>query len=166
MLVPAAEARFGRGMEALRKGRGVEALALFEAALALEKRYGSGPPQARYLSYYGLCLALEGRRVREGVECCRQALPLEYYNPELYLNYARVLLTAGRKKDAWEALNRGAQMQPTHVAIRKELDRMGRRRRPPIPFLSRQHPLNVFLGRVFRTTPSREASRSAAEASS
>ncbi len=68
MLVQAAETRFQRGMTALEQGRVLEALALFEAAIEVERRVGGRPPQARYLSYYGLCLARDAHPAREGVE--------------------------------------------------------------------------------------------------
>ena len=51
MLVQAAESRFARGLLALEAGRGLEALALFEASIELERRLGSRTPQARYLSF-------------------------------------------------------------------------------------------------------------------
>lgn len=150
MLVNAAEKRFRRGMEALESSRGIEALALFEAAIEIERRLGSGRPQARYLSYYGLCLALESGRMREGAEFCRQAIALEFYNPELYLNLSRVMLAAGRRRDAHDALRKGLALQPGHPGIHRELARMGVRRRPILRFLSRAHPVNVLLGRLFR----------------
>ena len=150
MLVHAAENRFQRGMEALSRGRGVEGLALFEAAIELERQHGAPRPQARYLSWYGLALALEGGRVREGVEFCRQAVPLEFYNPELYLNLGRVLMVAGRKREAFDALRKGAALQASHPGIQRELAKLGKRRRPVVPFLSRSHPINVALGRLFR----------------
>ena len=152
MLVNAAESRFRRGREALDEGRGLEALALFEAALELEKRHGAIRPQARYLSFYGLTLALEGGRIREGIGFCKRAIPEEFYNPELYWNYGRVLVAAGRKKEAHDVLRKGLSLQPNHAGLAKDLDRLGRRRRPMIPFLSRSHPFNVALGRLARTT--------------
>ena len=150
MLVNAAESRFRRGREALDEGRGLEALALFEAALELERRHGAIRPQARYLSFYGLTLALEGGRIREGLGFCKRAIPEEFYNPELYWNYGRVLMAAGRKKEAHDVLRKGQILQPSHAGIAKDLDKLGRRRRPMIPFLSRSHPFNVALGRLVR----------------
>lgn len=150
MLVPSAEERFRRGLEAFHAGRKREALALFETAIELERRSGKKRPQARYLSYYGLCLALEEKRVRDGIEICRQALPLESYNADLHLNMARALLVAGRRREAHEQLLRGAGLAPGHPEIYRALQAMGLRRRPPIPFLSRANPLNVLLGRLSR----------------
>ena len=82
-------------------------------AAELERQHGAPRPQARYLSWYGLALALEGGRLREGVEFCRQAVPLEFYNPELYLNLGRVLIVAGRKREAYDALRKGIALQPS-----------------------------------------------------
>ncbi|HEX6852681.1 MAG TPA: tetratricopeptide repeat protein [Candidatus Polarisedimenticolaceae bacterium] len=157
MLVHSAENRFQRGMEALNRGRGLEGLALFEAAIELERQHGAPRPQARYLSWYGLALALEGGRVREGVEFCRQAVPLEFYNPELYLNLGRVLIVAGRKREAYDALRKGIALQPSHPGIQRELARLGRRRRPVVPFLDRSHPINVALGKMFRPVKPKQA---------
>lgn len=153
MLVQAAETRFQRGLQALEAGRGLEALALFEAALEVERRLGARAPQARYLSYYGLSLALENGQAREGADLCRQAIALEFFNADLCLNYGRVLLANDRRKEAHAAFLKGLSVQKNHQAIIRELAKMGWRRRPVLPFLARGNPLNVALGRVFRATP-------------
>jgi len=150
MLVQAAETRFQRGLSALEAGRGLEALALFEAALELERRFGARTPQARYLSFYGLCLGLEGRQPREGAELCRQAVGLEFFNADLCWNYGRVLLLNDRRKEAYAAFLKGLSVQRSHQGILRDLGRMGWRRRPLLPFLPRRNRLNVALGRIFR----------------
>lgn len=150
MLVRPAEESYRRGVEALMAGKTLQAMALFEAAIELERKYGVTRPQARYLSYYGLCLGSEGGRRREGVRFCREATQLEFYNPDLYLNLGRVLLSAGDRRAAHAALIDGYRLQPGHPAIVREMKRMGLRRRPPIPFLARGNPLNVLLGRLTR----------------
>jgi tetratricopeptide (TPR) repeat protein len=148
MLCPSAEASYRHGLEALRAGRRREAMALFEAALELEKRVGVERPQPRYMSWYGLCVALELRDVREGLRYCREAVLHESYNPDLHANLGQVLLAAGRRRDAFLALARGLRLEPGHRGILAEMRRMGLRRRPPLPFLSRRNPINVFLGRL------------------
>lgn len=150
MLVHAAETRFQRGLQALKDGRGLEGLALFEAALELERRLGAKTPQARYLSYYGLALARDAGQLREGAECCRQAVALEFFNADLFWNYGRVLLLSDRRKEAYAAFVKGLSVQKNHQEILREIGRMGWRKRPMIGFLSRAHPVNAFLGRVFR----------------
>jgi tetratricopeptide (TPR) repeat protein len=153
MLVQAAETRFQRGLLAQKDGRGLEALALFEAALELEKRLGARTPQARYLSYYGLALARDGGRVREGAECCRQAIALEFFNADLCWNYGRVLLLQDRRKEAFATFIKGLKVQKNHQEILGELSRMGWRRRPMIGFLPRANPINTALGKLFRSAP-------------
>ena len=148
MLVHLAEESFQRGMAAFEAGHGREAMAFFEAAIELERRLGDGPPQARYLSQYGLCLGTVVRRRHKGVQFCREAVDLERYNPDLYCNLGRVLLAAGRRKDAHDTLLRGLRIQTDHQEIIRALKEMGIRRRPVLPFLARSNPLNVYLGRL------------------
>jgi predicted Zn-dependent protease len=150
MLVQAAESRFARGLEALEAGRGLEALALFEAAIELERRLGARTPQARYLSFYGLSLALEADRLREGAELCRQAIGLEFFNADLSWNYGRVLLAQERRKEAYQVFLKGLSVQKSHQGILRELARMGWRKRPIVPFLDRKNPVNVALGKMLR----------------
>ena len=150
MLVQAAETRFQRGLDALRSGRNLEALALFESALEVERRLGARTPQGRYLSYYGLCLARDGNQPREGAEFCRKAIAIEFFNADLFLNLGRALLLADRRKEAFNAFARGLSIHRAHQEILGELRRMGWRRRPVVPFLTREHPINVTLGKLLR----------------
>ena len=100
MLIQSAEQSYARGLEALSAGRGKEAMARFEAAIRLATRGRGSRPQARYLSYYGLCLALVRNENREGTRFCREAVTLEGYNPDIRCNLGRVLLLAGRRAEA------------------------------------------------------------------
>lgn len=148
MLVRVAEESFEKGMEAMDKGQRNEALAFFEAAIALEKKFGTGSPQPRYLSQYGVCLGLLGRRKYEGVRFCREAVAKEGYNPDLLWNLGRALLAANRRSEAHAALTKGLRLQRDHRGIICELKSMGVRRRPFLPFLGRDNPLNVLIGRL------------------
>jgi len=147
MLVQMAEDSYRSGIAALESDRQREAMAYFEAAIELERRQGVAPPQARYLSHYGLCLALYRKRSREGVRFCRKAVSIEQFDPELQWNLGRTLLAAGFRRKARQALVAGLQLQPDHRGIRQDLKWMGMRKRPFVPFLSRENPINVYLGR-------------------
>ena len=148
MLVPTAEESFQKGMQAFEEGRGREAMAFFEAAIEIERQLGNHAPQARYLSQYGLCLGTVMQRRHEGVRFCREAVELERFNPDIHCNLGQVLITAGRRKDAYQAFVRGLRVQPDHQSIIRALREMGIRRPPVIPFLRRTNPLNVYLGRL------------------
>lgn len=150
MLVRPAEESFEKGMQAFAEGRGREAMAFFEAAIELSRKYGKGKPQARYLSQYGLCLCVVTPNKHQAVEFCREAVTLEGYNPDLQWNLARAFLAADRRRDAYRALLRGLRLQPDHAGLISEIKRMGVRRRPVLPFLQRDHPLNVTFGRMRR----------------
>jgi len=148
MLNHAAEDSFNRGMDAWRSGRRLEALAMFEAAIELERRLGAKNIQPRYLSWYGLCLTLERRSSRDGVYFCREATAKEHYNPDLYYNLARACIAAGRRREASEAIDAGLRLHPEHDGIRRLRSELGTRRRPVLPFLARDNALNVMLGRM------------------
>jgi len=148
LLIQPAEESYEKGLCALGQGKTKTALALLEAAIEIERRRGNGPPQARYLSYYGLCLALVRNEVREGLRYCREAITLESYNSTLRCNLGRVLLRAGRRREAHRCFARGLRLEPGHAATYRELRQMGLRRKPLLPFLARNHPINVFFGRL------------------
>ena len=161
MLVHTAEESFRGGLDAMERGNHLEALALFEAALELEWRSCTATPQARYRSYYGLCLATRGERLREAVRLSREAVEMEGYNADLHANLGRVLLMAGNRREAHRTFVAGLRLQPGHAGITRELRGMGVRRRPPLPFLPRSHPINRVLGRLTceeASVPARERS--------
>jgi tetratricopeptide (TPR) repeat protein len=148
MLVHAAEESFQKGLEVLASGKCFEAQAYFNAALEIERRISDGRPQARYLSYYGLCLCLTQGPLGEARRCCRMAAKLEGFRPEIWYNLGRVLLSSGERAQAHEALVRGIRLQPGHLGLQQSLQTMGLRRKPVLPFLPRRSPINVFLGRL------------------
>ena len=148
MLYRPAEASFAKGIDALTNGRGREALALFEAAIELDKKNGQGHPQPRYFSFYGLCLAFERKKLSAGIRCCREAMSREFYNPDLCCNLGRLLFLGGRRGEAYQVLIKGYRLQPNHAGIKDALEKMGRRRQPIVKFLGRNNPLNVMLGKM------------------
>src|SRR5437867_10641779 len=67
------ENSFRRGLEAVQRRAFLEALAYFEAALKLAKRQGSEAVPMKYLSYYGLCVAVCSSRLDEARRICEAA---------------------------------------------------------------------------------------------
>jgi|CXWL01.1.fsa_nt_gi tetratricopeptide (TPR) repeat protein len=101
-----------------------------------------------FYSYLGLGVAQRDGRLSEGLRLCEHALKLEFYEVENYLNLARVLLLMGEKKQAVATVERGLTIEPEATGLLILQQQMGKRRRPPIPFLARTNPLNRLLGRV------------------
>jgi tetratricopeptide (TPR) repeat protein len=150
MSTRSAEMSFRKGLQALEEKRHLDSLAYFESALHLEERSGNPSPRMKYLSYYGLSLSLAAGRTHEAIEMCERALSVEFYNPDLYLNVARVYLSAGERRRAHKALCQGLRLEKRHTGLLAEIRRMGVRRRPVFPFLSRRHVLNRVTGRLVR----------------
>jgi tetratricopeptide (TPR) repeat protein len=103
---------------------------------------------AAAFSYYGLCLALHKGRIKEGADFCQVALDLEFYNAENYMNLARVWIAARSRRKAVEALERGLAVDPRSQGLQKLRLSLGVRQKPVIPFLGRDNPLNITLGRM------------------
>jgi tetratricopeptide (TPR) repeat protein len=94
----------------------------------------------------GLCLAYVERDFEQARTLCESAAKQEFFNPDLYWNLARVYLLFGRRAEALRYLRRGLMIDPGHTRIHDELERLGRRGRPMLPFLPRRPPLNRALG--------------------
>ncbi|MCG8588515.1 MAG: hypothetical protein MJE66_04425 [Proteobacteria bacterium] len=133
---------FERGLALLKEERFEEALEPLAAA------HHRDPANARVRSAYGLGLALARRSFDEAVELCRSAAKQEFFNPDLYLNLARVHLVYGFKNEAVRYLRRGLMIDPAHPGLDRALCRLGERRRPVLGFLPRRHLLNRWLGRA------------------
>jgi tetratricopeptide (TPR) repeat protein len=154
MLYKPAEETFRKGLEALHSSGGEkEAMALFEASLLLDSRHQNGSGQPRYRSYYGLCLATQGKKVREGLKLCRKAGEDEFFNWEIWFNLGKVEMAAGNRFKAHNAFLRALHLSPRKAEVRAYLQELGLRRPPVFSFLSRDHFLNRFLGRLTYRKP-------------
>ncbi len=143
-----AEMSFRKGLLALENGNHLESLAFFESALNLEERCGSAARRMKYLSFYGLSLSLAAGRTEEAIEICERALAVEFYNPDLYCNVARVYLASGQRRRAWRSICQGLRLERRHEGLLALLRTMGVRRRPVFGFLPRHHFLNRLTGRM------------------
>ena len=143
-----AEAAFQKGLVALKGTDPATARVFFEAAIDLQRRSGDQEIQPRYLSYYGLTLREEPSKRATALKLCRRAVKEEFFNPDLFFNLSRVCLFHGIRDEAYQAAIRGLALDPRHSALRRHLTELGRRRRPPLRFLSRSNFLNVAIGRL------------------
>jgi len=137
-----AERLFLDGLALLQEGNSLAALALFEKAVSL----GRLPV---YRSYCAYCIAKERGQIQLAEEICRETISDEPLNPLLYLNLGRVLVMGDRKREAIEAFRQGLQYGDNGEIV-GELNRLGTRGRPVLPFLPRKHPLNRYLGILLR----------------
>jgi len=139
-----------------RQGKCDEALALFESHLPAlsggsitDRRVA-----AAAFSFYGLCVAVVRRKYAQAVEYCNVSLKANFMDPDHRANLAQVYLERGDRRKAVETLNAGLRLEPNNTQINLIFDRIGRRQPPVISFLSRDNPLNIWLGkRRGRSTP-------------
>ncbi|MEK7348982.1 MAG: tetratricopeptide repeat protein [Candidatus Eisenbacteria bacterium] len=142
---------FMSGVRMLYACRYQDALTHFQEAVVLE------PHAKGYLSYLGLATAHAQRKFSDAEQLCRRAIESEYHRPEHYFNLGEVYVLAGRKSDAMKSFNQALSWNPGYDAAHDALRKLGVRRPPVVPILSRSHPLNVFLGKTLRGNKKRTA---------
>lgn len=133
----------------LRRGNGKSALAILKQAV--EKF----PDDPYLLSFCGYLTATVENKRKEGIEMCLDAIDrlgkaspfgTEFLYPAFYLNLGRAYLTDNKKSEALRAFYHGLKSDPENRDILWEIKKLGPRRRPVLPFLSRSSPLNKYLG--------------------
>jgi tetratricopeptide (TPR) repeat protein len=133
-----------RGIDHCRQGEWDAGMAYLVRVAEKESR---AELPSTYHSYLGYGLAHRKRQVREGLELCRHACQINFYEPENFLNLARTCLLAGNREEAFEAIGRGYALDPGNRELRGLHDELGIRRPPVIRFLGRRNLINRLLGR-------------------
>ena len=135
----------------LKKGNGRSALNILKVAL---DKYPNDP---FLLSYYGCLTAIVENKAKEGIKICEdaikqldKAMPFgsEFFYPAFYLNLGRAHLKDNNKKKAINALHTGLSIDSNNKDILWELKKMGERKRPVVPFLKRNNPINKYIGKL------------------
>jgi Tfp pilus assembly protein PilF len=133
---------FKEGVILLKRNQLRDAMVAFKRALDMR------PKEARYLSYYGLCLAATGKRPREGVKLCEKAAAEVFYRPELFLNLGKAWIIAGNRDKAQEAFRTGLVLDSGNREIMAQLESLGIRKPLFFPFFDRRNALNRWVGKV------------------
>ena len=140
MIETEAEKEFSKGLKALQEGNSLAALGSFEKAAGLESR-------PVYFSSFGFCIAKERGQVQKGIVLCREALEREPENTVHYLNLGKIYLVAGDKQEAIGVFRKGLAFGQNQEIIGL-LDAIGTRKPPLIRSLSRDNPVNKYLGKL------------------
>ena len=106
------------------------------------------PLRPQFLSYYGAALAWASGKLSEGRRLCERSIQLEPYEPEHYLNLARIHKMGGNRDAALRAFDSGLAIRPDHPQLLQERSSLERRRFRAIRSLHRDHPLNRYLGKL------------------
>lgn len=111
------------------------------------------------LSWYALCLASVSRSFEPAVRMCNEAIERDPDRPVHHINAAMVQLLKDDRKAAIEILERGLTVHPDDVELRRFRDQLGIRSKPPLPFLGRNHAVNVALGHVMHAAKRRKRAK-------
>ncbi|MEN8163830.1 MAG: hypothetical protein ABFS37_06855 [Acidobacteriota bacterium] len=132
-----------------RQSKASEALTIFESFLTplaggtiSDRRIAAGA-----FSYYGYCVAKIRRKYADGVKYCDISLRANPLDPDHRANLAMVYLERDDRAKAIEALNAGLRLDRRNRRLHLILKSIGRRKPPVLPFLSRNNPLNIWLGK-------------------
>lgn len=117
----------------------------YAAALAAVEQIPLSARTPLVLSAYALCMAAVKGSYKNAVNLCHEAIKKDPKNPEHYYRQGRILLLAGRRKDAIWVFRMGLR-HGRHKEILETLAALGIRRPPPINFLARRNPFNKYLG--------------------
>jgi len=150
MTILSAENHYREGLAALSAGRAEEASGLFEKAMRAERRHDVTQPRMRYLSYFGLSVALARGANKVALRACETAVHNEHYNPDLLLNLGKVYAMAGRTTKALTVFANGLKLDPRHRGLQAAMNKLDRRHPSPVSWLDRSHPVNNWLGRMRR----------------
>jgi len=128
---------------------------LGEAAAVVEDAAALYPDDPFIMSFSGYLAGAAKKDFKGGIETCKKALSLyrargisggDYYLHFFYLNLGRLYLETGRRDMAVQHFYKAIEFDPDNREVTAELERLGIRKRPVIPFLPRKNFINKYLG--------------------
>lgn len=134
------------GREAVKREQWANGARLMSAYLDRFTGRSERPP-AGAVATYALCLG-HTRELRRGLELAKRAQASDPRNPNVYWCLVNLHILAGSRRDAIETVERGLRAAPDNFNLLRLRRRLGVRQPTPLPFLARNHKLNVRLGRL------------------
>lgn len=102
---------------------------------------------ASAFSYYGICMAKIRRKFTDAVKYCNISIRANPLDPDHRANLALVYLERNNRSKALGAISAGLRLDRQHRRLIRLRDSIGRRKNPVLPFLSRDNPVNIWLGK-------------------
>lgn len=133
---------FERGMGHMRKNDYINAVFCFEEMVNMSDR------SADSLSILGLAMARGGVDFALAEKHCTEALEKAPQVADYYRCLGEVYIAWGKRQKAIWILNKGLAVDGDKGNVKKDLEKLGTRQKPPIPFLGRSNLLNIYLGRL------------------
>ncbi|MEW6066982.1 MAG: tetratricopeptide repeat protein [Nitrospirota bacterium] len=129
---------FNKGIKHLASNDTLSALSCFEKAMMMK-------PNFSMQSYYAFCIAKERGQFQRAIKLCKNAIMQQPANSSHYLNLGKIYLLLNNKAEAINVFREGLNHE-TKQEIVEELNKLGTRKPPIIPFLKRSNSINKFLG--------------------
>lgn len=134
-----------KGLRRCRAGDWEIGLELLRKAARKEEKEIKFP--SVYYSYLGYGAAKFEGEVKDGLALCLHAVRVGKNEPDNYLNLARVYLLNDDRQRAVMAVRHGLGLDAHHIPLLALRTAMGFRRKPIVPFLSRDRWINRYLGK-------------------
>lgn len=135
-----------RGIELCRLGDWEEGL--YWLSLAAEAQVQTVELPGLLFSYLGYGMAHYQDQAEQGLKLCQLGTRVEMHLAESYYFLAKTHLLMGDKRSAYRVIERGRQVDAGHLGLEELVMTLGQRRPPVLPFLSRRHPANRWLGKL------------------
>jgi len=102
------------------------------------------------LTCYGYATAMGEKNLKDGIAFCRKGLQRKELTPETFLYLAELLLLNRERGEAYKTLEEGNRLFKGNARITERLKTFGVRKKPIVPILSRNNPVNKVLGKIVR----------------
>lgn len=99
------------------------------------------------MSLMGYSLAQDGGQIQKAIALCHKAISLNPNNSEHYLRLGLVYVLANKREQAIKAFHLGLKIHKD-PRILEEIKRLGNRKSPPFPSLSRGNVINRMTGKM------------------
>ena len=122
------------------EGKILAALSCFEKAFTIEE-------DPLISSFFAFCIAKERGEVQKAISLCNAAIKKEPANSFHYLNLGKIYLLKKNNKEAINIFRQGLNYEENQQIV-DELNKVGIRKPPIIPFLKRSNIINKYLGMI------------------
>ncbi len=133
---------FNKASKMIVRGEYAAASVLIQEALKIS------PDNPLYLSCMGLCVGMQGNTFA-GERMCRKAMGMvKSPSATFNVNLGKILLKQGNREGARNCFTKAYALDNTNSPAALELSRMGVRKKPVLSCVHRNHPLNIYLGKL------------------
>jgi predicted Zn-dependent protease len=126
------------------------------AEACLRSGLGRVPDHPECTAYLGVCIAAGQRKFVTAEKLVKEILATRPYDPTAWYALGRINLLGGRRHHAFANFAKARSVSRQDSQVEQLIAEMDPRRSPVIGFLSRDHVLNVLLGRLRARFTSRD----------